>query len=200
MCKFKTSQILFCRSTTFRGFIWKWYVESFGWAQEDNLNGAVPLCCFFTSFLGNIHSNSEYTMKKKMKIETCAEKYTFVFRKIHLSCDGDDCGPLLPPGQNLLLTKLQSKQTGLPFAETGLCWKRVFFSGQCTSKFFTTSTKERFQASFVKALFLLWKGLVSEPLTYPWVKASENPKLQPPKASLNQNIVQRQVLSKRIIS
>ena len=59
------SQIFFLWQTTFRGFIWKWDAQSFGWAQEDNLNGAVPLCCFFTSFLGNIHSNSEYTMKKK---------------------------------------------------------------------------------------------------------------------------------------
>ena len=106
-----------CGSTTFRGFIWKWDAQSFGWAQEDNLNGAVPLCCFFTSFLGNIHSNSEYTMKKKWRQKPVQKEYTFQFQKIHLSCDGDDCGPLLPPGQNLLLTKLQSKQTGLPFAE-----------------------------------------------------------------------------------
>ena len=106
-----------CGSTTFRGFIWKWDAQSFGWAQEDNLNGAVPLCCFFTSFLGNIHSNSEYTMKKKWRQKPVQKEYTFLFQKIHLSCDGDDCGPLLPPGQNLLLTKLQSKQTGFAF-----CW------------------------------------------------------------------------------
>ena len=116
------SQIFFLWQTTFRGFIWKWDAQSFGWAQEDNLNGAVPLCCFFTSFLGNIHSNSEYTMKKKWRQKLVQKEYTFQFQKIHLSCDGDDWGPLLPPGQNLLLTKLQSKQAGLPFAEeTGFC-------------------------------------------------------------------------------
>ena len=149
--------------------MWKWHAKSFGWrTQEDNLNGAVPLCCFFTSFLGNIHSNSEYTMKKKMKTETCAERIQLSRSEKYI------CLAMVttaPPGQNLLLTKLQSKQAGLPFAEeeTGLCLKQVSNSAQwtCLRVLHHKYKSALSRITRHKTLFLFWKGLVSVPSLYP---------------------------------
>ena len=169
-----------CGWTAFRGFIWKWHGKSFGWAQEDNLNGAVPLCCFFLSFLGNIHSNSEYTMKKKTKMKHVQKEYTF--RKIHLSCDGEDCGPLLPQAKMYCWQNYKANRPACLLPRQG-CAENEFLtlSAQCTAMYFTTSTKERFQVSLVKALFfLLWKGLVSVPSVYPIVKPSNIIKLWQP--------------------
>ena len=146
MCKYQIKIV------AFRGFIWKWHGKSFGWAQEDNLNGAVPLCCFFLSFLGNIHSNSEYTMKKKTKMKHVQKEYTF--RKIHLSCDGEDCGPLLPQAKMYCWQNYKANRPACLLPRQG-CAENEFLtlSAQCTAMYFTASTKERFQVSLVKALF-----------------------------------------------
>ena len=107
--------------------IWisKHFVVSYGSGRAGILGGLKriilmgPSHCvafsshFWATFIPILNTQCRRMWKSKL----CWKINIFKFWNRHLSC-GDDFFPSLPRGQNVLLTKSQSKQVDFPFAQT----------------------------------------------------------------------------------
>ena len=107
--------------------IWisKHFVVSYGSGRAGILGGLKRIilmgpshCVAFSSHFWATFIPILNTQWRRMwKSKLCWKINIFKFWNRHLSC-GDDFFPSLPRGQNVLLTKSQSKQVDFPFAQT----------------------------------------------------------------------------------
>ena len=107
--------------------IWisKHFVVSYGSGRAGILGGLKRIilmgpshCVAFSSHFWATFIPILNTQWRRMwKAKLCWKINIFKFWNRHLSC-GDDFFPSLPRGQNVLLTKSQSKQVDFPFAQT----------------------------------------------------------------------------------